>query len=122
MDIVFVVIILSAFLVVPALLNYYANRWFVGSRPDAPGRWELAIAGFALSFVILSVAAMLTLIVSLGADSLRDQVADFVRLGWRGYAEERPIALSGVLTAVALVHMALMTALGWLAIPGAYLK
>jgi hypothetical protein len=122
MDIVFVVIILSAFLIVPALLNYYANRLFVGSRADGPGRWELAIAGFALSFVILSVAAMVTLIVSLGADSLRNQIADFVRLGWSGYAQERPIALSGVLTAVALVHMALMTALGWLAIPGAYLK
>ena len=122
MDIVFVTIILSAFLIVPALLNYYVNRWFIGDRPNAPGRWELAIAGFALSFVVLSVAAMLTLIISLGYDALRTQIADFVRLGWHGYADERPIALTGVLTAVALVHMVIMTGLGWLAIPGAYLK
>ena len=122
MDIVFAAIILGAFFIVPALLNYFVNRWFVGSRPTAPGRWELAIAGFALSFVVLSVAAMLTLIISLGYDALRTQIADFVRLGWHGYAEERPIALTGVLTAIALAHMAVMTVLGWLAIPGAYLK
>jgi hypothetical protein len=122
MDAVIIVAIVSAFLIVPAALNYYLNRWFVAGRPDGPGRWELAIAGFALSFVLLTVAAMLTLIISLGVDSLRQQIADFVQLGWHAYAEDRPIALSGVLTGVALVNMALMTALGWLAVPGAYLK
>jgi hypothetical protein len=60
--------------------------------------------------------------VSLGWDSLRTQIADFVRLGIYGYAQDRPVALSGVLTAIALVDMALMTALGWVGIPGAYLK
>jgi len=122
MDIVFVAIIISAFFVVPALLNYYTNRWFIGRRAGAPGRWELAMAGFALSFVVLSIAAMVTLLVGLGYEGLRDQIADFVRLGWRGYAEERPVALSGVLTAVALAHMALMTALGLLSIPGRWVK
>jgi hypothetical protein len=122
MDILFVIIIATAFLIVPALLNYYTNRWFVGRRAGAPGKWELAIASFALSFVILSVASMITLLVGFGYEDLRDQIADFVRLGWRGYAEERPVALSGVLTAVALAHMALMTALGLLSIPGRWVK
>jgi hypothetical protein len=121
MDLLLGLIIITAFIVVPGLLNYFTSRWLVGDG-GAPGRWESVIAGFVLSFVLLTVAAMVTMLVSLGFDGLRTQIADFVRLGLRGYAVERPVALSGVLTAVALVEMAIMTGLGWVGIPGAYLK
>ena len=121
MDLLLALIIISAFIVVPGLLNYYTSRWLVGDG-GAPGRWEHVIAGFMLSFALLTVATMVTMFISLGWDSLRTQIADFVRLGLRGYGEARPVALSGVLTAVALADMALMTALGWIGIPGAYLK
>jgi len=121
MDLLLGLIIITAFIVVPGLLNYFTSRWLVGDG-GAPGRWEHVIAGFMLSFVLLTVAAMVTMFVSLGFEGLRQQIADFVRLGLRGYGDERPIALSGVLTAVALADMAIMTALGWVGIPGAYLK
>ena len=113
--------LLGAFIVVPGLLNYFANRWFSVGGPE-PDRWELLLAGFALSFVLLTLAAMITLLISLGWDSLRNQIADFVRMGLRDYAEDRPVALSGVLTGVALATMALMTALGWLRVPARYLR
>lgn len=122
MDILLALIVISAFVVVPGLLNYYANRLFTAEGSGVPRRWELAVAAFMLSFLVLTVAAMVTLLVSLGYDALRTQIGDFVRLGLRDYAKERPVALSGVLTAVALANMALMTALGWLRIPDAYLK
>ena len=113
--------LIGAFIVAPGLLNYYTNRWFSAGGPE-PDRWELLVAGFMLSFVLLTVAAMVTLLISLGYDSLRNQIADFVRMGLRGYGEDRPVALSGVLTAVALATMALMTALGWMRVPARYLK
>jgi len=113
--------LIGAFIVVPGLLFYYTNRWFSAGGPE-PDRWELLVAGFTLSFLLLTVAAMVTLLISLGYDSLRNQIADFVRMGLRGYGEDRPVALSGVLTAVALATMALMTALGWMRVPARYLR
>jgi len=121
MDFLVACILIGALILVPGLLNYYANRWFSAGGPE-PNRWELLVAGFVLSFVLLTVAAMLTLLISLGWDSLRNQIADFVRMGLRGYGEDRPVALSGVLTVVSLATMALMAALGWKRIPARYLR
>ena len=95
MDLLLALIIIAAFIAVPGLLNYYTSRWLVGDG-GAPGRWEHVVASFILSFVLLTVAAMVTMFISLGWDSLRTQIADFVRLGINGYAEARPVALSGV--------------------------
>ncbi len=121
MDLLLALIIIVAFVIVPGLLNYYTSRSLM-AEGGAPGRWDRLVAGFTLSFALLTVAAMITMFVSLGFGGLRGQIADFVRLGLRGYGQERPIALSGVLTAVSLADMAIMTALGWVGIPGAYLK
>jgi len=121
MELLLAFIIISAFVVVPGMLNYYTSRWLVAGG-SAPGRWEHVISGFTLAFLLLTVAAMVTMFISLGWDSLRTQIADFVRLGILGYAQERPVALSGVLTALALADMAFMTALGWIGVPAAYLK
>jgi hypothetical protein len=122
MDLLLAVLILSAFVLVPGLLNSYANRSAAGGRIDEPGRWELAVAGWVTSFVALTVAAMVVLAIALVYDDLRQQIADFARLGLRAYAEDRPFALSGVLTLVALTNMALMTLLGAMRIPGRLLR
>jgi len=121
MDLLLALVLIGAFIVVPGLLNYFATRCVSAGGPE-PDRWELLLAGFTLSFALLTLAAMITLLISLGYDDLRDQIADFVRMGMRGYGEDRPIALSGVLTGVAVATMALMTALGWLRVPARYLR
>ena len=122
MDLLLFVIIFSAFVLAPGLINYYANRWRVAGGVSEPGRWELVIAGFTLSFVLLTVAAMVTLIVALGWKGLREELSDFINMGFFGYAEERPFALSGVLTAIALTTMAVMALLGALRVPARFLK
>ena len=113
--------LIGAFIVVPGLLNYYTNRWFSAGGPE-PNRWELLVASFTLSFLLLTVAAMVTLLIAIGWDELREQLSEFINKGLRAYAADRPFALSGVLTAVALVTMALMTALGWMRVPARYLR
>jgi len=121
MDFLVAWMLIGAFIVVPGLLNYFANRWFSAGGTE-PNRWELLLASFTLSFALLTLTAMITLLISLGYNDLRDQIADFVRMGLRDYAEDRPVALSGVLTGVALATMVLMTALGWLRVPARYLR
>jgi len=121
MDLLLVLVLIGAFIAVPGLLNYFASRWVSVGGPQ-PDRWELLLAGFTLSFALLTLAAMITLLISLAYDDLRDQIADFVRMGLRDYGEDRPIALSGVFTGVAVATMALMTALGWLRVPARYLR
>jgi len=121
MDFLVAWMLIGAFIVVPGLLNYYTNRWFSAGGPE-PDRWELLVASFMLSFVLLTVAAMVTLLIAIGWHDLREQLSEFINKGFRGYAADRPFALSGVLTAVALATMALMTALGWMRVPARYLK
>ena len=113
--------LIGAFIVVPGLLNYYTNRWFSAGGLE-PNRWELLVASFTLSFLLLTVAAMVTLLIAIGWHDLREQLSEFINKGFRGYAADRPFALSGVLTAVALATMALMTALGWMRVPARYLR
>jgi hypothetical protein len=122
MDLLLSVMIVSAFVLVPGLINYYANRWRVAGSALEPGRWELAIAGFTLSFVLLTVAAMVTLIIALGWEGLREELSDFIHMGFAGYGAERPFALSGVLTAIALATMAATGLLGVLRVPARYLR
>ncbi len=113
--------LIAAFIVVPGLLNYYTNRWF-SAGGAGPNRWDLLVSSFVLCFLLLTVASMVTMLVAIAYDDLREQLSEFVNHGFRGYAADRPFALSGVLTAVSLATMAIMTALGWLRIPARYLK
>jgi ABC-type Fe3+ transport system permease subunit len=113
--------LIGAFIVVPGLLNYFANRWFSAGGPE-PNRWELLVASFTLSFVLLTLAAMVTLLIATGWHDLREQLSDFINMGMPAYAADRPFALSGVLTAVSLATMAVMAALGWLRVPARYLR
>jgi hypothetical protein len=113
--------LIAAFIVVPGLLNYYATRRLI-TGPTQSNRWEYLAFSFMLSFLLLTIAALVTLFIALGWHALRVQIADFVRGGLRGYAANRPFAEAGVLTLVAVVNMAVMTALGWLGVPARCLK
>lgn len=121
MDLLTAVILLSAFVIVPGLLNYYSNRRAIPGGVE-PGRWELLFASLALTWALLTIAAMVVLLIALVWEGLREELSEFINKGFRGYAFDRPFALSGVLTGVSLAAMALMTALGVAQVPGRWLK
>ena len=108
-------------LVVPGLVNYYVNRYYTPAGSFVP-TLELVAASLALTFSSLIAAMLVCLLVSLGWDELKDEIADFVQLGLRGYGQNRPIALSGVLSAVSIGEMALMALLGALRIPSRFVR
>lgn len=83
---------------------------------------ELVAASLALAFAVLVAAMLATLLVSLGWDELKEEISDFVQLGLTGYGQNRPIALSGVLSAVSVAHMALMALLGAFRIPSRFVR
>ena len=62
------------------------------------------------------------LFVALGSDDLKEEIADFVQMGLIDYAQERPIALTGVLSAGSVAHMALMALLGTFRIPSRFVR
>jgi phosphotransferase system glucose/maltose/N-acetylglucosamine-specific IIC component len=108
-------------LVVPGLINYYVNRYYTPAGSLVP-TLELVAASLALTFATLTVAILVCLVVALGWDDLKNEISDFVQLGLRGYGQNRPIALSGVLAAVSLAEMALMALLGALRIPSRFVR
>ena len=109
-------------LVFPALVNYYVNRYFtLGGTLLAP-TLELVMASLVVTFAVLVAAMLIAAGVSLAWDDLKEEIADFVQLGLAGYGQERPIALSGVLSAVSIALMALMGLLGALRIPSRFIR
>ncbi len=80
--------------VVPGLINYYVNRYYTPSATTTAPTLELVLASLTLTFAILVLDVAAVLLVSLGWDELREQIADFVQLGLLDFARERPIALT----------------------------
>jgi len=114
--------IILGLVVVPGAINYYCNRWFTEPGQREPNRLELMAASLGLPIVILVVAAFVVLLISLGWDGLREEIADFVQGGVKGYGQDRPIALSGVMTGVSLALMGLLGLLGALRVPARFLR
>lgn len=114
--------VILGLLVVPGLANYYFNRWFAEPAQPQPQRLELVAASLSLTFALLVAAAFVVLLISLGWEGLKDEIGDFVQGGLKGYGQNRPIALTGVLTAVSLAEMALMAILGVFRVPGRFLR
>lgn len=109
-------------LVLPALVNYYVNRYFtLGGTLLAP-TLELVMASLVVTFAVLVAAMLIAVGVSLAWDDLKEEISDFVQLGLAGYGQHRPIALSGVLSAVSIAFMALMGLLGALRIPSRFIR
>lgn len=109
-------------LVVPGLINYYVNRYYTPPGAPLASTLELVAASFALIFAILVVGMLVVLLIALGWDDLKEEIADFVHLGLVGFSQERPIALTGVLSAVSVAAMALMALLGTFRIPSRFVR
>ena len=114
--------IVLGLIVVPALLNYLVNRYCAPAGQPLGPRFEQLAASFVLTFAILVMDILVVLVLSLGWEALEEEIADFVKLGLLDFARERPIALTRVLTAFAMMCMAVMTVLGVLRIPGRYVR
>ena len=108
--------------VVPGLINYYVNRYYTTSAAAPAPTLDLVVASLTLTFVILVLDVAVVLLVSLGWDELREQIADFVQLGLLDYARERPIAVTSVLAAYSVSCMTLLALLGVFRIPSRFVR
>ena len=109
-------------LVAPALVNYYVNRYFTQGGTLLAPTLEVMIASLVLTFALVVAAVLGTVAASLAWSDLEDEIAAFIQLGLVGYGQDRPIALSGVLSAVSIALMSLMGLLGVMRIPSRFIR
>ena len=114
-------IILGLF-VVPGLINYYVNRFLTPAGANSAPALELIAASLTLTFTILVLDVLMVLVTALIWDQLKEQIAEFVQLGLVDYARNRPIALTGVLSAYSMSCMVLLALLGLLRVPSRFLR
>ncbi len=122
MEVFITLAIVLGLIVVPGLLNYLVNRHMAPEGEPLGPRFEQLAASFVLTFAILVMDILVVLLLSMGWEALREEIADFVRLGHIQFAQERPIALTGVLTAFTMMCLAVMTGLALLRIPGRHVR
>ena len=109
-------------LVVPALVNYYVNRYYTPPGTSHAPTIELIGASLTLMFAVLVIDVLIVLLIALGWEDLKEQIADFVQMGLADFARDRPIALSGVLAACSVFYLALMALLGVLRVPSRFVR
>jgi hypothetical protein len=109
-------------LVAPGLVNYFVNRYYAPPGSSLAPTLELIIASLTLTFALLVASILIVLLVSLGWSDLKHELSDFVQLGLVGYGQNRPIALTGVLSGVSLGEMALLALLGAFRIPSRFVR
>lgn len=114
-------IILGLF-IVPGLINYYVNRFLAPAGGSSAPALELISASLTLTFAILVLDVLAVLVTALIWDQLREQIAEFVQLGLVDYARDRPIALTGVLSAYSISCMVVLTLLGLLRVPSRFVR
>ena len=108
--------------IVPGLINYYVNRYFTPPGTTTAPTLGLVTASLTptFTFLVLDVAAVV--LISLGWDDLKDQIADFVQMGLLDFARDRPIALTGVLSAYSVSCMSILGLLGVLRVPSRWIR
>jgi hypothetical protein len=109
-------------LVVPALTNYFVNRYYATPGSSLAPTLELVAASLTLTFALIAAAMVVVLGASLGWTDLKREIEDFVQMGLVGYGQNRPIALPGVLAAVSIGETALLALLGAFRIPGRFVR
>ncbi len=109
-------------LVVPAMVNYFVNRYYSPPGKSLAPTIELIAASLTLTFAVLVIAILIVVGASLGWNDLKRELEDFVQLGLKGYGQNRPIALPGVLSAVSIGEMALLALLGAFRIPSRFVR
>ena len=109
-------------LVVPGLINYYVNRYFMPPGSSVATTAELITASLTLTFslIVLDIAGIV--LISLAWDDLKERISDFVQMGLLDFARDRPIALTGVLSVVSIAYMALLGLLGVLRVPSRWIR
>ena len=114
-------IVLGLF-IVPGLINYYVNRLMTPAGANGAPALDLITASLTLTFAILVLDVLIVLVTALIWDQLREQIAEFVQLGLVDYARNRPIALTGVLSAYSMSCMVVLTLLGLLRVPSRFVR
>jgi hypothetical protein len=114
--------LLLGLLLVPGMINYFANRYYAAPGSILVSTLELVAASITLTFVIVVLDILGILLVSLAWEDLKEEIADFVQLGLVGYGQERPIALAGVLSAYSVALMAAMALLGVFRLPSRFVR
>ena len=109
-------------LVVPGLINYFVNRYYSPPGSSMAPTPELVIASLTLTFALLVVAILITVGVSLAYHGLKNELSAFVEAGLVGYGQNRPIALTGVLSGVSVGEMALLALLGAFRLPSRWVR
>jgi hypothetical protein len=109
-------------LVAPAMVNYFVNRYYSPPAKSLAPTSELIAASLTLTFAVLVIAILVVVGASLAWHGLKKELEDFVQLGLKGYGQNRPIALPGVLSAVSVGEMALLALLGAFRIPSRFVR
>ena len=122
MDLFITLAIILGLFVVPGLVNYYVNRFLAPAAGNSAPTLELVAASLTLTFAILVFDVLAVLVTALIWDQLREQIAQFVQLGLLDYARDRPIALTGVLSAYSMSCIAVLGLLGLLRVPSRFLR
>ncbi len=122
MEIFITLALILGLFIVPGLINYYVNRYFTAPGTTTAPTLELLGASLTLTFAFLVLDVAAVVLISLGWDDLKDQIADFVQMGLLDFARDRPIALTGVLTALSVSYMAVLGLLGVLRVPSRWIR
>ena len=122
MDFFIALALILGVLIVPGLINYYVNRYCTSPGTSSAPTSELVMASLTLTFAILVLDVAGVLLIALGWDALKDDIADFVQMGLLNFARDRPIALTGVLSAYSVSCMAILGMLGVLRVPSRWLR
>ena len=114
--------VITGLLIVPGLFNYFLNLAFTEPGTPLPSRIELAAASVAVTFALLVVAIFVSLAIALLYNDLNDEITDFVNMGLVDYAQNRPIALTGVFSAFSVALTAVMALLGTFRFPSRIMR
>lgn len=109
-------------LVVPAMTNYFVNRYYANPGTSLASTLELVAASLTLTFALLAAAVVVALGLALGWTALKHEIEDFMQMGLVGYGQNRPIALPGVLAALSIGETALLALLGAFRIPSRFVR
>ena len=108
--------------VIPAMTNYFVNRYYSPQGTSSAPTPELIAASLTLTFVVLVAAVVIALGVALSWTDLKHEIEDFMQMGLVGYGKNRPIALPGVLAAVSIGETALLALLGAFRLPSRFVR
>ena len=109
-------------LVFPALVNYFANRYYSPAGTSSAPTIELVFASLTVTFALVTAAVVIVLGLSLSWNDLKREVEGFVNLGLVGYGQNRPVSFAGVLAAWSLGEMAVLALLGAFRIPSRFVR